>query len=973
MSFVIPEAYELVKVQELPEIQSVGYLLSHKKTGARVLCVENADENKVFSIAFRTTPQDSTGVAHIIEHTVLCGSDKYPAKDPFVELVKGSLNTFLNAMTYPDKTVYPLASCNTQDFKNLMSVYMDAVFHPNIYKNPMLFEQEGWHYEMEDADSELIYNGVVYNEMKGAYSSPDSVLNEEIQKSLFPDNAYAHDSGGYPVDIPNLTYEQFIDFHKHYYHPSNSFIYLYGDMDMEERLNWMDEAYLSHYDRIELDSMVALQTPFDEVKNASACYSIGDDESEENNAYLAWTRVVGTGFDMTEDMAYALLEYVLLEAPGAPVKQALIDAGIGADVYGYYDDHTRQPYFAIIAKGADASQEQQFTEVINAALEKLVKDGISKKSLLAGLNNMEFRAKEADFGYYPKGLMYGLDTLSRWLYDDGAAFDVMAFQRVYDALRKAVDTDYFEQLIEKKLLNNTHGANILLAPKRGYSREMERTLSEKLAAIREGLSREEREQIAEHTKALKTFQDTPSTKEELEMIPMLSVSDVEKKASQLYIEEKKIGDVPVVHHELFAGGISYINLEFDGGGLAVEDIPYASLLQAFLGMVSTERYSYQELGDEVMIRTGGIAPSLNVIPRTDAPTIVKLEMALKVLPAQLPDGLELLSEIMLRSDFTDRKRIKELVSQAKARMSTIIMERGDTIATTRACSYYAEEAYLTDLKGGIAFYQFLEELDAQFDARADELISRLSEISGKLFTRKNLLISFTGEQKDYMNFEAESAALLEALPDTQVPEKAWEITYEAKNEGFKTASQVNYVARCGNYRLADPSLKFTGAFKVLKVWMSYEYLWVNIRVKGGAYGCFASFLKKGDVRMSSFRDPKCAATSRVFLDTAKAVEELEMSERDLTKYILGAVNELDTPLTPAKKGAESLIAYLTGTTQASLQKIRDEVLSTTVEDLRALAGRIACAMDENYICAVGNASQIEADHEIFKTVTNLFH
>ncbi len=973
MSFVIPEEYELVKEQALPEIQSAGYLLTHKKTGARVLCVENGDDNKVFSIGFRTTPQDSTGVAHIIEHTVLCGSDKYPAKDPFVELVKGSLNTFLNAMTYPDKTVYPLASCNIQDFKNLMSVYMDAVFHPNIYKNPMLFEQEGWHYEMEDENAPLTYNGVVYNEMKGAYSSPDSVLNEEIMKALYPDNAYAQDSGGYPVDIPNLTYEQFIEFHKTYYHPSNSFIYLYGDMDMEERLRWMDQEYLRRYDAIEIHSMVELQKPFDQVRNTSAFYSIGQDESEENNAYLAWTRSVGTGFDMVEDMAYALLEYVLLEAPGAPVKQALVDAGIGADVYGYYDDHARQPYFVITAKGADVSQAEQFTNIIHSTLEGLVKEGISKKSLLAGLNNMEFRAKEADFGYYPKGLMYGLDCLCRWLYDDGAAFETMAFQQTYDALRKAVDTRYFEELIQKKFLDNTHGANIVLAPKRGYSQEMEKILSEKLSAIRDSLSLEERARIVEHTKALKAFQDTPSTKEELEMIPMLSVSDVEKKTAPLYIKEKSIEGVPAVHHDLFSGGISYINLEFDGHGLTGEDMSYASLLQTFLGNVSTEHYSYKDLGDEVMIKTGGIVPSLNILTNKEDKSVVKLEMALKVLPAQLSEGLELLEEIMLRSDFTDQKRIRELVSQAKARMSTLIMERGDIIASTRACSYYAEDACLADLKGGVAFYQFLEELDGHFEERAEELTARLQEVSSKLFSRRNLLVSFTGEEKDYQDFAKASKALFAALPDVEVAELPWNVTLKKKNEGFKTASQVSYVARCGNYRLADPALKFTGAFRVLKVWMSYEYLWVNIRVKGGAYGCAAQFLKKGDVRMSSYRDPKCGATSQVFLDAAKAVEGLELSDRDLTKYILGAINELDTPLTPAKKGAASLTAYLTGITEEDMQETRDQVLNTTVEDLRALAPYLRRAMEQDYICAVGNASQLEADKDIFDTVTNIFH
>lgn len=973
MSFVIPESYKLVETRELPEIQSVGYLLTHVKSGARVMCIENADDNKVFSIAFRTTPNDSTGVAHITEHTVLCGSDKYPAKDPFVELVKGSLNTFLNAMTYPDKTVYPIASCNMQDFKNLMSVYMDAVLHPNIYKNPMLFEQEGWHYEMEDMDSPLIYNGVVYNEMKGAYSSADDILNEEIQKALYPDNQYSNDSGGYPVDIPNLTYEQFIDFHRHYYHPSNSFIYLYGDMDMTERLNWMDEEYLKNYDKIELDSLVELQKPFDSVKNQVAYYGIGEEESEENNAYLAWTRCVGTGFDMKEDMAYALLQYVLFDAQGAPVKQALLDAGIGDDIYGYYDDHCRQPYFAIISKGADTSKAEQFAQIIEDTLRKLVKEGISKKSLLAGLNSMEFKAKEADFGSYPKGLMYGIDCLCRWLYDDSAAFDVMAFQHIYDELREAVETDYFERLIDEKLLKNTHGASILLAPKKGYGEKLETELSEKLASIRESLTEDQRREIVEHTKALKEFQATPSTPEELETIPMLSVSDVKKKATKLYIDEKEIAGVKALHHDVFTDGISYINLEFDAHCLSLDEIPYASLLMSFIGMVDTQNYSYRDLGDEIMIKTGGISPSLNVLAKKDGTTLLEAEMSMKVLPAQVDDGVALLTEMLLYSNYTDKKRLKELVALTKARLSSLIMERGDRIAVMRAGSYYAEDAYINDLKNGIAFYQFVEKLDAEFDARVDELVEKLSDLSGKIFSVKNLLISITGEKEDYERVEASIKPLLKALPDEKYTPVTWDIVYEAKNEGFKTAAQVNYVARCGNYKKADPALKNTGTFKVLKVWLSYEYLWVNIRVKGGAYGCFAQFTRQGDVCLSSFRDPKCAATSQIFLDTASEVEKIELSDRDLTKYILGAINELDTPLTPARKGEVSLTAYLVGTTEANMQKTRDQVLSTTVDDLRVLAKSIRLAMDQNYICAVGNATQIETDKDVFNTVTNLFH
>jgi hypothetical protein len=826
---------------------------------------------------------------------------------------------------------------------------------------------------MEDVDAPLIYNGVVYNEMKGAYSSPDDVLGEEIQKALYPDTAYSKDSGGYPVDIPNLTYEQFIDFHSHYYHPSNSFIYLYGDMDMTERLEWMDAEYLSHYERIQLNSLVELQKPFTEVAETSAYYSIGEDESEEHNAYLAWARVMGEGLSAKEDTALDLLEYVLLDAPGAPVKQALIDAGIGADVYGYFDDNTRQPYFGIIAKGADVEQKEQFVSIIQETLAKLAHEGISKKSLLAGLNNMEFRAKEADFGYYPKGLMYGLDVLSRWLYDDGAAFDTLAFQQVFDELRQDVETDYFEHLIQEKLLDNTHGAHVLLKPKRGYSQELEQALSEKLSAIREGLSEEEREAIVEHTRALKKFQETPSTEEELEKIPMLSVADVDTQTAPLYIRECTVGDVPAVHHDVFASGISYIALEFDGHGLTTEDIPYAALLQLFLGMVNTAHYSYQELGDEVMIKTGGIAPALNVIARKDDTCMVKMEMSVKVLPSQLQDGLELVWEIMQTSDFTDKKRVKELVSQAKARMNASIMGRGDLIASMRACSYYAEDAYLNDLKSGVAFYQFLEELDAHFDERVEELIARLKAVSGKLFTKPNLLISFTGVQEDFDAFEKAVTPLLEKLSDAVIAPVSWDIHFEAKNEGFKTASQVNYVARCGNYHLADENKKFTGALRVLKVWMSYEYLWVNIRVKGGAYGCAAQFLRNGDVRLSSYRDPKCKATSQVFMDTPEAIEQMKLSDRDLTKYILGAINELDTPLTPAKKGGTSLAAYLTGTTWEDLQEIREQVLSTTKESLCALAPRVKVALDQNYICAVGNASQIEADKDVFKTVQNLFH
>ena len=440
MQFSNLNAYELIKEQKLNDINSFGYVLRHKKSGARIALISNDDDNKVFYIGFKTPPTDETGVPHIIEHSVLCGSEKFPLKDPFVELVKGSLNTFLNAMTYPDKTVYPVASCNEQDFKNLMDVYMDSVLHPNILKCEEIFKQEGWHYELEDMDAPITINGVVYNEMKGAYSSPDEMLQNAIYKSLFPDNTYGKDSGGNPAHIPELTYENYLEFYKKYYHPSNSYIFLYGDCDMEERLEWLDKAYLNAYDAIAVDSHIESQNAFAEVKYVEGKYPIGNEESEEDNTYLAYSKVICDVHEKTLRQAFAVLDYVLISASGAPVRQALIDAGIGQDVYGSFDDETLQTAFHICAKNANASDKERFVEIIETTLKKIVEEGINKTSVLAAINSSEFRFREADFGSYPKGLLYGLECLGTWIFDDEGVFAPMEMLDVFAYLKEQVDT-----------------------------------------------------------------------------------------------------------------------------------------------------------------------------------------------------------------------------------------------------------------------------------------------------------------------------------------------------------------------------------------------------------------------------------------------------------------------------------------------------------------------------------------------------
>ena len=482
------QAYEVLEKRRIDDLNSESYILKHKKTGARVALLSNDDENKVFYIGFRTPPKDSTGVAHIIEHTVLCGSKKFPLKDPFVELVKGSLNTFLNAMTYPDKTVYPIASCNDADFQNLMHVYLDAVFYPNIYKTQNIFRQEGWHYEMEDENSELTINGVVYNEMKGAYSSADDVLSREILNSLYPDTTYGIESGGDPLCIPDLTYEEYLDFHRRYYHPSNSYIYLYGNMDMAEKLKFIDEEYLSDFDSISIDSRVEMQPAFDQPREIHRQYSIMKDESEEDNTFLTYNCSVGTSLDRKKYVAFDILDYALCSAPGAVLKKALIDKGIGKDVYSDFNNGIQQPIFSIYARNANADQKDEFVSCIRSVLEDLVKNGIDKKALLAGINLYEFKYREADFGRFPKGLLYGLQVLDSWLYDDMKPWINIEANETFDQLKKEVETDYFEKLIQKYLLDNNHKTVLLLEPVKGLTEKQDEELKEKLQHYKESFS-----------------------------------------------------------------------------------------------------------------------------------------------------------------------------------------------------------------------------------------------------------------------------------------------------------------------------------------------------------------------------------------------------------------------------------------------------------------------------------------------------
>lgn len=963
--------YEILDEHRVEDVQSDGFILRHKKSGARIAILSNNDDNKVFYIGFRTPPEDETGVPHIIEHTTLCGSKKFPVKDPFIELAKGSLNTFLNAMTYPDKTVYPVASCNDQDFKNLMDVYLDAVFNPNITKYEEIFKQEGWHYELTGKDDELKINGVVYNEMKGAYSSPDEVLSSQIYRSLFPDNTYSKDSGGNPEYIPKLTYEAYLDFYHKYYHPSNSYIYLYGDMDVVERLEWLDKEYLSLYDYKKVNSEINKQPAFDEIKNVEAQYSITMDDSQENKTYLSYNRVVGDTLDEMLYQAFDVLDYALVSSPGAPVKQALIDAGIGDDVYGSYDAGILQPVFSFVAKNANASQADEFESIIENTLKEVVKTGINKEALLAGINSSEFKFREADFGQFPKGLLFGLNCLDSWLFDDMKPFIHLECLGTFAKLRKAVDTDYFEKLIQEYLLDNTHGSSVTVKPKRGLGNEREEALAKELSDYKASLSDEEIKKLIEDTEHLKKYQEEPSSDEDLRKLPMLTRADMKKNAMPFSNIEDELLDVKVVRHDIESNGIDYISFLFDAGDFAQSELGYLGLFTNALGLVSTEKYSYTDLANATNIYTGGISTGTASHPdiKDRNNFVFKLEVKLKVLEKNLDKALELMEQMLLTSDFTDTKRLGELVAQIKARLQANLSSSGHLVAAMRSMSSFSRYALYQDELKGIAFYRSICRIEKELSESPKSVSDKLAAIAKKLFARNRMLISFTGNNEAYGNAKPSLEKVIAGFDKMSAIGNQAEVHFNTAKEAFIDASQIQYVAKTGDF--ICEGYEYTGALRLLRIILSYDYLWINVRVKGGAYGCMNTFLRSGESYFVSYRDPNLSDTLDVYDRIPEYIKSFSPDERDMTKYIIGTFSALDTPMNPEAKGSRSLSAYLEGITYEQIQKERNEILNAQPEDIRRLADLVEAVLKKDSICVIGNENMIKESAGLFENVEKL--
>ena len=958
--------FRLIRSEEIAEADGHGHTFVHEKTGARLFFLETEDDNKVFSISFRTPPVDDTGVAHIVEHSVLCGSRKYPLKEPFVELVKGSLNTFLNAMTFPDKTMYPVASRNDRDFQNLMDVYLDAVFYPAMRENPQILMQEGWHYEMDDADAPLRYSGVVYNEMKGALSAPDDLLGSRIMAALYPDTTYGCESGGDPEAIPTLTQEMFLDFHAHYYHPSNSYIYLYGDMDIAEKLAYLDRAYLSHFERIPVPSRIDRQQVFAGQVVKEHFYPIGADEPLEENAFLSLNWVIGDTTDRKRVMALQILDHALLRMQGAPLRQALIDAGLGRDVDSNYESDVLQPFFSIIVSKSEVARAEEFVRIVKETLTKLADGGLDHMLVKAALNTLEFRLRESDFGSSPKGLIYGIRMMKTWLYD-GAPADYLRYEDVLAQLKEGLENGYFEQVIRESFLENPHEALVTLAPSRTLGQEREAVQEAILAEKKAAMSADEIAKVMDDCAALKAAQEAPDTEEALASIPILARSDIRKEAEHLPLEIRDCAGTRVLYSDIETNGIVYLNFYFPMAAVAQEDLQYAYLLAEMFGAVDTARHTYAELAMLRSLYTGGFGADIVAYTRAGEPDSLapRFKLRAKVLRENLPRLFDLLAEIMTESDFTGAKRVRELIDEEKTGMELSLQRAANQVVAARIAADLTPSGRYAEV-GGLPFHDFLRAFKDDFDARHTEMQAAFARILPQIFNQNDLMVSVTAAAEDYDGIAAGLAAFQQKLSSVSFPAApyTWEIA--PKNEGLMTQSRVQYVAKGANF--IKLGYEYTGVLRVLETLLRYDYFWTRIRVQGGAYGAMTQFNRNGFMIFSSYRDPNLAETFTVLDETADYVRAFDVSDREMDKFIIGTMSSVDTPLTPQMKGDIAATFHLRNITWEDRQRAREEILTAQQEDVRALAPMIEAAMRENVCCVLGGEEKIRANAALFDEI-----
>ncbi len=956
------KAFTLVREQNIPELKATAKLYVHKRTGARLLSVINDDENKVFSINFRTTPKDSTGVPHILEHSVLNGSEKYPVKAPFFELLKGSLATFVNAFTFPDKTCYPVASQNVQDFYNLIDVYMDAVLHPLLEQETLM--QEGWHYEINDPSEPLTYKGVVFNEMKGAYSSPDGVLQKHVTQSLFPRHLYGVDSGGDPRHIPDLTYENFKGFWETHYHPSNSFIYFYGNDDPDKRLQLM-EGYLKPYKKKKVKSVVRDVKPFKRPKKAEYPYDAGDEHEIEKKHYLVVNWKLPDTSDAVLNYSLRILGHILIGTPASPLRKALLGSGLGEDLAGIgMETELHDLIFSTGLKGTRKRHAKKIEKLILDTLESLVREGIDPDMIAASMNTVEFRLRENNTGSYPVGIALMRRVLTTWIHDEDP-FKLLAFESPLHEIksRMAADPRYFEKLIQAHLVENVHRTTLRLTPDPELGRRFDEDEKARLAGIRESMSDSQIADLIETTKKLKLRQETPDSSQALETLPVLKLQDLEKKSRSIPIEVLELQDTKVLYHDLFTNGIVYLDLGFDLHTLPKELLPLTEIFARALLETGTDKEDFVKLSQRIGMSTGGIhSTAVSTSTFGSRESVTKLFLRGKGTAPQAAELLNILKDVLLSANFDNRDRLRQIVLEEKAGLESGLVPDGHIFVNQRLRAQFGESGWAKDQMSGIGYLFALRELAVEMDQKWKSVLKKLETIREALINRNALLCNVTVDSANWNTFKPQLDSFLSTLPAKDFKPVSFNVQPQHRKEGLAVPAQVNYVGKGAN--LYDLGYEYDGSAEVIVGYLGLAYLHDKVRVQGGAYGVFSVFDNASGVfTYLSYRDPNVARTIENYDGAASFLKGLDgsrLSDNELTKAIIAAIGDLDAYQLPDARGYTSMIRYLTDRTDEIRQKIRDQVLSTNGEDFIAFGEVLEKVARSNAVAVLGSQSAIES-------------
>ncbi len=964
--------FRLIRREAIKEIQAETLMFEHEKSGAQLMFMDCEDDNKVFSITLRTPPANDCGVAHILEHSVLCGSKQFPVKEPFVELMKGSLQTFLNAMTFPDKTMYPVASRNQKDFQNLMHVYLDAVFFPRITEET--FMQEGWHYELADKDADLEYKGVVFNEMKGVFSSPENILDRYLAHSLFPKTTYGYESGGDPKVIPDLSYQEFKSFHERYYHPSNSRLFLYGDCDIDKCLQFIDAHYLSKFSKQQVDSSIQFQRKFSKPKRREISYAVSKDESLEKKTFVVMGMKLGKSTNQEHCMGMEILSHILLGTAASPLRKALMDSELGTEVIGGgFDDNRVETMMAVGLKGTEKEHETRILELIFDTLKDLAENGIDPDVVKSSINTIDFKLREANFGGFPKGIVYNIHSLGSWLYDADPLMH-LKYDRLMKKIKKRAPDGYFENLIKKYLLDNQHQSIVVLTPKPGLEEKEAAKLRKQLREVKKTLDDEQLDQLVEKTRTLQELQIAPDPPEALETLPALSLGDCNRESQEFPIEIKREDAPTVLFHDLFTNKIAYTQMCFNTRSVPQDQIQYLPLLGRLLIGMGTRKHDYVELSKQIGINTGGMSGShFSSSTLADRQQVLSyLNVTGTALMEKSGELFDLYQEVLMERSFHDHKRLLEILRSTRANLEASIVPHGNQYVLSRLQAYGSNLGRFDETTDGLTYYHFIKDLLERAEKNPGDVASEFEAVAAKVFTRGNLLVNLTAKGKDLNKLQKHAESLADSLPNIAAEAQPWEVAAPPQDEAFLTTSTVQYVGKGIN--LYDLGFEYTGKVEAVKAILRTGYLWDRVRVQGGAYGCSLSFDSfTGDLGLVSYRDPNLGETLDVFDGIGEFLEHLELSGKELEKIVIGAVGHLDPPLTPDRKGSIAKTEYLTGLSREVRQKRRDELFSVTLEDVRKFGNWFRHLRDSGNVCVLGNESKIKKEKKRFKHLVQVFN